>query len=493
MKKVPSGIVPVIAIDRYAAKPLHRQIYEAFREGIVEGCLRTGQRVPSTRLLAAELGVSRIPALEAYAQLLAEGYFESRVGAGTIVSRQLPDQGPLFNRRQRGRPLSAPVGRRMASKRSSVLTGEKVMRPRGWGAFELGQVAIDHFPHQIWNTLTARHCRDDSARSLDYGNPLGHRDLREAIATYLGAARGVQCEADQIMIVNGSQQALEIAARVLLDPGDSVWMEEPGYRFARHVFKFAGSKIVPVSVDEEGLVVSRGIKRCRNARAALVTPSHQFPLGVTMSAARRLELLEWAERTGAWIIEDDYDSEFRYSGTPIASLQGLDRYSRVVYLGTLSKVLFPALRLGYVVIPPDLIQKFVAARLVLDIGPASLCQGVVLDFLREEHFSRHIRRMRSLYGERCRTLIDCIRDELGSGATITGAQAGLHISVILNGIRDVEVVERAARQRLWLVPLSSSYIAEPRQGFILGFGSADVGAIPKAVQRLRNSLSAAPQ
>ena len=485
MKKVSSAVLPVIAIDRRAPKPLHRQIYDGYRTAIVEGSLRPGQRVPSTRVLASELGTSRIPILNAYAQLLAEGYFESRVGAGTVISPSLPDQVTLEEPRKAA-PAEKGVGLRRLAKRASLPEGAgNVPWRRGAGAFSVSQIAFEHFPFQVWNSLVTRHCRGACARSLDYGSPMGLKELRATIAEYLRTARGVRCEADQIMIVSGSQQALEISTRVLLDPGSKVWMEEPGYHFARRVFAFNDCRIVPVPVDGEGLNVSEGIKRCRKARAALVTPSHQYPLGVTMSAARRLQLLDWAENSGSWIIEDDYDSEYRYESMPIASLQGLDRNARVVYIGTFSKVLFPSLRVGYVVIPADLAASFLAARQAMDIGPATFFQAVLADFIREGHFSRHIRRMRLLYGERRNTLIESIRKELGAEAEVSGGHAGMHLSVMLKGIRDREVAERAARQDLWLVPLSSSYIGKtPRQGFILGFGSIPAEKIPNAVRKL---------
>jgi GntR family transcriptional regulator/MocR family aminotransferase len=236
--------------------------------------------------------------------------------------------------------------------------------------------------------------------------------------------------------------------------------------------------------------VAVGIQRCRTARAALVTPSHQYPLGVTMSASRRMQLLDWAQNSQSWIIEDDYDSEYRYESRPIASLQGLDANSRVVYIGTFSKVLFPSLRLGYLVVPPDLIGRFRAVRLAMDIGPSHFFQAVLADFIREGHFSRHIRRMRLLYSERRKVLIDCIREELGFGADVTGGEAGMHLSVTLKGIRDVEVAERASHENLWLVPLSTSYIGKPsRHGFILGFGSTEVKDIPDAVRKLRTLLT----
>ena len=293
------------------------------------------------------------------------------------------------------------------------------------------------------------------------------------------------------MIVSGSQQALEISARVLLDPGSPVWVEEPGYRLARDVLALAGCHLVPVPVDGEGLNVTAGIKQCRKARAAVVTPSHQFPLGVTMSARRRFQLLEWAQHTGSWIIEDDYDSEYRYESLPIASLQGLDANARVIYVGTFSKVLFPSLRLGYVVIPSDLVDRFLAIRRAMDLGPPSFYQEVLADFISEGHFARHIRRMRGLYRERRTALVDSIGKELGSRIEVLGAEAGMHVAVTLpSGSRDLEIAQRAARQNLSLWPLSHFYLGEvSRPGFILGFGSATVAEIPPAVRKLRNLLS----
>lgn len=485
-----SGLVPIIQIDRRAREPLHRQIYNAYRTAIVGRALRPKERVPSTRTLASELGVSRIPVLNAYAQLLAEGYFEARVGAGTVISSTLPEQVML--------PRSAPqldaqkVARR-ASANHAELPSTQAALP--WlngrrGAFSPGQPALDHFPFKIWSRLIARRGRDLKLASMYYGEPMGSRCLREVIAAYLRAARGVRCEADHIMIVSGSQQALEISTRVLLERGSRVWMEEPGYRFARNVFQLNGCCIVPVPVDGEGMDVAAGVNRCRSAEAALVTPSHQYPLGATMSASRRLQLLEWAHNSGAWIIEDDYDSEYRYEGMPISSLQGLDPGSHVVYIGTFSKVLFPSLRLGYLVIPPDLIERFVTVRFTTDISPPNFLQLVLADFIEEGHFSRHIRRMRLLYRERRSALLESLRNELDFGVTVVGEHAGLHVSVTLPaGFDDHEISERAGREGLWLVPLSSSYIERPSpQGFILGFSNTPAEEIPRAVRKLKSVL-----
>ena len=479
----------MIAVDRKAPKALHRQIYDAYRAAIVDGGLRPGQRIPSTRVLASELGVSRFPVLNAYAQLLAEGYFESRVGAGTVVSSSLPDQ--LTASEATGARFAAiPSGPRPVARRSSNLPRlESSPWLRGWGAFVVGQIAFDQFPLQVWSNLVTRRCRNMDAKSFHYGDQIGSETLRERIASYLRTARSLHCEAGQVMIVSGSQQALEISARVLLDQGSPVWIEEPGYRLAREAFALTGSRLIPVPVDQEGLDVAAGIKRCRKARAAFVTPSHQFPLGVTMSASRRFQLLEWARNTGSWIIEDDYDSEYRYESLPIASLQGLDTDARVIYIGTFSKVLFPSLRLGYLVIPSDIVDRFRVVRRAMDIGPPSFYQEVLADFMGEGHFARHIRRMRVLYRERRSALVDSISRELGSMVEVLGSDAGMHLALTLpNGINDLEIAERAARQNLWLWPLSTSYLGEARPGFILGFGSTAVAEIPRAVRKLRNLL-----
>jgi GntR family transcriptional regulator/MocR family aminotransferase len=491
MKKMASAIPPIIAIDRRADRPLHGQIYDAYRTAIINRTLRPGQRVPSTRMLSQDLAVSRIPVLNAYAQLLAEGYFESRVGAGTVVSTSLPDQVVPAESRVAAHATRAHASRRPISKRLAPLQFDSDTAWRGWGAFGVSQVAFEHFPFPIWNKLVVRHARNVCATSLDYGSPMGAKKLRQAIADYLRTARGVRCDAEQIMIVSGSQQGVEVAARVLLDSGDPVWMEEPGYRFARSAFTFKGCQIVPVPVDHEGLNVAAGIKLCRKPKVAMVTPSHHYPLGVTMSASRRMQLLAWAEKVGSWIIEDDYDSEYRYESTPISSLQGMDNNERVIYLGTFSKVLFPSLRIGYLVIPPDLVDSFAAARVAMDIAPAGFHQGVLADFIEQGHFSRHLRRMRLVYAERRSVLKESIRKELGSAARVIGTESGMHLSVMIEGIHDREIAQLAAQENLWLVPLSSSYLSSsPRQGFILGFGSTPPEQIPAAVQKLRVLIEA---
>ncbi|HEY6251083.1 MAG TPA: PLP-dependent aminotransferase family protein [Candidatus Angelobacter sp.] len=492
MKKVANGFAPIIALDRHTTKPLHRQIYDAYRTTIAGRNLRPGEKVLSSRDLALQLGISRVPVLSAYAQLLAEGYLESRSGSGTFVSNSMVDQ--LTSCQSNGNQTKLRSGPRPVSRRSALLPPFKfVPWLSGWGAFCVGQLAFECFPFQVWSKLIARHSRNVRVSALHFTNPLGSVEFREAIATYLRTVRAVNCDPEQIMVVSGSQQALEISARVLLDPGNSAWIEEPGYILARQVLMVAGARLVPVPVDREGMNVSAGMERCSGARAAYVTPSHQFPLGVTLSASRRLQLLEWAQQYGAWIIEDDYDSEYRYQDLPISSLQGLDRNSRVIYIGTFSKTLFPSLRLGYMVIPPDLVDRFAAVRHAMDVYPPHLYQAVLTDFIKEGHFSRHIRRTRMVYAERRNALVEAIQDEFGSELQIVGAEAGMHVVVTMTKrLRDREIAKRAARENLWLWPLSPCYVDNnPKQGFILGFGSTAAKEIPKRVRQLRQVIASA--
>jgi len=489
MKRVASGLLPMMAVDRRASQSLHRQIYNSFRAAILDGRLRPGQRIPSTRVFASEMGVSRFPVLNAYAQLLAEGYLESRVGAGTIISASLPEQ--LTSSRLMGEGSAAErVGPRLVSNRCSLLPRKEDLP---WmalrGPFRVGQVAFDQFPLHTWSGLIARRSRSANAESLTYGDLMGHKALRQAIANYLGTARAVRCEPEQILIVNGSQQALEITTRVLLSPGDRVWIENPAYRLARDIFTLNGCRPEPIPVDREGLDVPAGVRKCRKARAAFVTPSHQFPLGVTMSAARRLQLVEWAHNSGAWIIEDDYDSEYRYESLPIPSLQGLDKNSRVVYIGTFSKVVFPSLRLGYIVVPPDLIDRFVTMRRVMDLGQPTFYQQVLADFIDEGHFARHLRRMRVHYGGLRQVLFENLTDNLGEMGEPVGDAAGMHLTVMLqNRFRDEEIAWDGAHQNLALWPLSRAYMGQECQGLVLGFGGISGREISPAVRKLRHLL-----
>ncbi len=338
--------------------------------------------------------------------------------------------------------------------------------------------------------LVLRHSKSTPVECMAYGDPRGHLPLRESIADYLGVVRGVRCDPMQVMITTGSQQGLQLAGRVLLDPGDAVWMEEPGYVGARQALSMAGAHLVPINVDKEGLDVGEGIRRCPNARAAYVTPSHQYPLGMKMSASRRMLLLDWAARHGSWIIEDDYDSEYRFESRPIASLQGLDTDSRVVYVGTFSKVLFPALRLGYVIIPKDLIAAFIEVRHAIDIFAPTFYQRVLTDFINEGHFARHVRRMRMLYMERRDVLVSAIRKHFDGSLEVVSADGGMHLVGLLPlGESDTVLARRAAKNGISVLPLSTCYVTQaPRDGFLMGYSGASVDEIGAGVRKLAAAL-----
>jgi GntR family transcriptional regulator / MocR family aminotransferase len=489
VKKKPHGAAaPMIAVDRKSEKPLHRQIYDALRTMVLERRLQPGQQIPSTRTLATELGISRIPVLGAYAQLLAEGYIETRSGAGTFVTSSLSDQF-LGVRPAVASVVNDPPSDAI-SRVSRLLPLEGTPWFLGSGAFSVGQIAYDHFPFRVWSDLVTYHARRVRISSMNYSDPMGLEEFREVIASYLRTSRAVRCEASQIMVVNGSQHALDLSARVLLDPDCPVWIEEPGYVFMRHTLMLSGCRLVPVPVDGEGLDVAAGIKLCRNARAAFVTPSHQYPLGATMSAARRLQLLEWAHSSSAWIVEDDYDSEYRYESMPVASMQGLDPGSRVIYIGTFSKTLFPALRLGYIVIPPALVSRFLAVRQTNDLCPSHLYQAALADFISGGHFARHVRKTRQLYAERRNALAQALRKEFGAEIEILGAEAGMHLVITLPpGLSDQKISARGAQDGLWLWPLSAAYAGpHVRQGFILGFGGTKADEMLHQVRRIRKAM-----
>jgi GntR family transcriptional regulator/MocR family aminotransferase len=486
-----TAAVPELLLDYNAAIPLHRQLYEGLRGAILSGRLSAGTRLPATRLLARELQVSRNTVLNAFEQLLAEGYVEGQMGSGTYVSHVLPDD-LLRVQPQPAAQLPVPANRRL-SRRGSLLASTPVTISRDQGlprAFRPGLPAFDSFPFDIWTRLVARHWRRPPPELLSYGEPAGYQPLREAIAAYLRAARGVQCTTEQVIVVAGSQQGLDLAARVLLDPGDQAWIEDPGYVGARGALRSAGAQLVPVPLDAEGLRVAVGVERCANARLAYVTPSHQFPLGVTMSLSRRLALLDWARRAGAWLLEDDYDSEYRYTGRPLPALQGLDTDGRTIYLGTFSKVLFPSLRLGYLVVPADLADAFIAARALADRHPPSLEQAALADFIVEGHFARHIRRTRALYAERRLALLEAAQRQLAGLLELHPAEAGMHlVGWLPEDLDDAAAAQRASRAGVD-APALSSYALETvsRGGLLLGYAAVDEGEIRQGIQRLGAAL-----
>ena len=496
MRRLPASFTPLLMLDSGRGRPMYRQLYDWLRQAIVDGQMRPGQRVPSTRSLAAELKISRIPVFNAYEQLWAEGYLETFVGAGTCVARSIPDQELSALRRKESpgaRKTDSEARPRRISHRAATLTSQS---PQPWlnslCAFRVSLPALDHFPVRIWSKLSARHSRMLAPETMAYGNAMGHLPFREAIARYLATARGVRCEPSQVLVTTGSQQALQMCAQVLLDPDDGVGIEEPGYPGARQAFLSAGSRLIPVPVDEEGVRVTELTRRSRNLRVVYITPSHQYPLGMAMSATRRMQLLNWAARNGTWILEDDYDSEYRFGTRPIVSLQGLDKYARVIYIGTFSKVLFPALRLGYLVVPKDLIPAFSAYRDAADIFCSTLYQAVLTDFIEEGHFARHIRRMRMLYMERRSLLVNTLDAQMGKTLQVTGAEAGMHLVALLpSGLDDTAIAQRAAERGISTMPLSSCYLQRPAvNGLILGYGGTNGQQIKQAVHELKEIVRA---
>lgn len=362
-------------------------------------------------------------------------------------------------------------------------------------AFRAGVPALDLFPYQVWAQLVTRRVRHSLQGASDNQDPAGYRPLREAIAAHIGVTRGVRCTADQVIVVSGTQAALDLAARILLDSGDSAWIEDPGYPGARGALAGAGAQLVPIPVKADGLDVGAGRARCPEARLAYVTPSHQFPLGVTMSVAQRLALLEWANEAGAWILEDDYDSEYRFSGRPLEALQGLDSTGHVLYLGTFSKVLFPALRLGYLVVPPDLTEVFVAVRLFVERHVPILEQMALADFIAEGHFMRHIRRMHTVYAQRRAALLAAVASEPGELLAVHAPEAGMHlVGWLPPGVDDVVVAQQAAKYGVEVIPVSVfCQESVPRGGLVLGYAAVNEQEIRDGVHRLAQAIRSVPR
>jgi GntR family transcriptional regulator/MocR family aminotransferase len=498
----------LIVVDPAGALPLHRQVYAGLRDAIVEGRLGTGTQLPSTRALSAELHVARNTVTTAFEQLRAEGYVSGQRGGGTRVSKINPDNlllarptaashprpapgpgvPPAGSAREQGRSGAVPF--RLSPRGRRIVTAARLF-PAAIDvpdAFSIGIPALEEFPIRLWSRLVARRWRRPP--SLGTGDPAGYAPLRQAVAEYLRAARAVRCEAAQVVIVSGAQHGLDLAARLLLDPGDAAWVEDPGYPGARSALEAAGARLVPVPVDGEGILVSEGRRLEPGAHLVHVTPSHQFPLGATMSPDRRLELLAWAQEAGAWIVEDDYDSEFRYAGRPLPSLQGLDPHGRVLYLGTFSKTLFPALRLGYLVLPPALVDAFAVARSVGDRHPPLFDQAVVADFLEEGHFVRHLRRMRALYVERQGALVEAARRTLAGLLDVPPDQAGIHlVGRLPAGVDADDAAVSAVRHGVRVVPLSRYATgAQRHEALLLGYAAVSIPAIHRGVERLAAAL-----
>jgi GntR family transcriptional regulator/MocR family aminotransferase len=461
-----------------------QQTYLQVRSAILSRSLGPGTKVPSTRNLAKRLAVARTSAIAAYEQLHVEGYLTAKQGSGTFIATDLPEPIPGY--------AAAPVRARQKNEgrlSRRILHGSPAteaiahsdVRP-----FNTGRTLVDARTLQVWRRLVHQAARTLGPEDLGYTDPRGSTDLRQAICQYLQASRAVRCEPEQIIVTAGTQHAIDLAIRVLLRPGDAVWTEDPGYPLTRQALISAGIVVRAIPVDKHGLDVGTGARIARRARAAFVTPSHQYPTGVVLSMTRRLDLLAWARENRAWIIEDDYASEFRYSGRPLASLQGLDDAGHVIYIGTLNKALFPGLRLGYMVVPWSRLQAFANARNLLDRHPPSLHQTVVAEFMTRGHFASHIRRMREQYRRQRDALVGELVRAGSDVFTVDVPDQGMHLVAHLrSGISDV-VIEQTARQGgLVARAMSGTYVdASSRSALILGFSGYSSELIVPAARRL---------
>lgn len=474
-----------IALDNNSDIPLYHQLYTELRQAILTGRLQPHQQLPSTRWLAKSLGISRSTVTQSYEQLFSEGYLQTKIGAGTFVSEELPDE--LLTTQ----PVKSKYGN--ASTKIELSIYGKNVESADIGvtdsdlpiSFNYGRPALDRFPLKLWRKLLSRHCASN-LDLLDYSlEPKGHQPLREAIASYLSCSRAVQCSPEQIIITSGSQQAIDLITRLFINPGDKICLEEPCYQGARNIFQAHGAKLIPVEVDESGLIV-RQLVNIPQVKLIYVTPSHQFPTGAVLSLPRRLELLRWAKETGAIIIEDDYDSEYRYSSRPIPALQGLDCDRAVIYIGTFSKVLFPSLRIGYLVVPKNLQSLFGRAKWLCDRQSPLIEQQVLTDFINEGHLARHIRKMRNLYDLRRQALVAALQEYFGQKVTILGENAGIHLMIkIKTNLSDRELIDRAKQVGVGLTSLQKYYLQAKNQGeFLLGYSELDEWQIKEGIRRL---------
>lgn len=460
---------------------LQDQLYAAIRQAVLRGELAAGERLPSSRALAADLGLGRNTVLVAIERLVAEGYLSSRRGAGLFVAADFPAEGV--------RPLASAglpaLSRRSASAPDLHAEGELAARR----PFALGVGAMDVFPVETWRRLAVQTLRRQPGDVLGYGDPRGLPALRRALTTYLADSRGVVCSPETIVIVSGAQQALDLIARLLLDPGDAVVVEDPGYVGARDALASAGARLVPVAVDDQGFDPAVLAALNPAPKLAMLTPSHQFPLGMTLPASRRLALLAEARARSIWIVEDDYDCEYRYGGPPLQALQGLDGGERVLYVGTFSKVLFPGLRLGYVVLPPALVDGFLRLKTAADGFVPGWPQAILAEFIAEGHLVQHIRRMRVLYRRRRAALLAALERHAGDLLAPRLSEAGLHVAAEFRDGRDDRTAAEAARVAgLTVAPLSRYSVARRLSGLLLGFAAFPEAELEAAVQRLAKAL-----
>jgi GntR family transcriptional regulator / MocR family aminotransferase len=480
--------VELLLPSRDKAQPAYRWLSASLRAAILEGRLRPGTRLPSTRELATQHRLSRGTIVAAFEQLRSEGYLEGTIGSGTYVTKVLPEAWFQVRPKAHSKPTAS---RKRLMRLSACATRTRLFEgyeSRPTRAFRPNLPALDLFPMSLWTQIAARLLRNASVNLLMGCEPLGYFPLRQVVADYLNASRGVRCVPQQIAIVSGVQEALDLMGRLLIDSGDRVLIENPGYSGAAKLFEAFGAKLKAVSLDDQGMQLS--LSKTPNVRLIYVTPGHQFPLGVTMSLARRLQLLHWAQESGALIFEDDYDSEFRYAGDPIPALQGLDRNDRVLYAGSFSKVLFPSLRLGYLVVPQSFVSAVEATKSLTSRHAPLLDQAVLCDFITQGHFGRHLRRMRLIYAERLSVLLNEARQKLAGLLEISPVEAGLQTSAwLLNGV-DGEAAAAAAKEHGVDVAPLSRYALTPRQreGLQLGFAAVDAREIRRGVQKLAVAL-----
>lgn len=488
-----------ITLDNTSGVPLHRQLYNEVRLSILNGRLTAGSRLPSSRTLAASLGVSRSTVTQSYDQLVSEGYLQTVVGSGTIVSEHLPDDLLSASATKSARaPAQGRQDKALISRLSiygaslaDAAPLDTVELHRSIN-FSIGVPALDQFPMKTWRSLLLRHCRDSPAKLLGYAaGSRGERVLREAITVYLARSRAVRCDPEQVLIVNGSQQAIDLVTKLLIDCGDIVAIENPGYLGARRVFLAQGAKLAPVPVDDSGMVIEKlPSLLTKNVKLIYLTPSHQFPTGAVLSLSRRLELIARTAGTGTLIIEDDYDSEYRYCSRPIPALQGLDENENVIYIGTFSKMLFPSLRVGYLVVPKSLTRIFARARWLADRQSPTLEQLVLADFINEGHLDRHLRRMRALYDRRRQALVRALEQHFDDQVTVMGENTGMHLMVKLSSrLTTDQVIERAGEAGIGISGAEIFYLKGAQPGeFVLGYANLTERKIQEGVRRLAKAL-----